>query len=190
MAVDNATLCQDENRILSVNFNGNTPSIGEVWGTSPNIDDTTPFCVTITTGVTEGSSTRLLTTQYTDCYDCMSNNYGVVSVTDCIGGKIPIRYILTLESFGFLPTIGATYYLTFLIANPKGGSNLITTCVTVGRIRQTSENEYTGGITDGKIGVIQVGPTLETNCQDCLSGNSFSYEVQRTLLNIIPPSAF
>jgi hypothetical protein len=34
MAVDNATLCQDENKVLSVNFNGNTPSIGEVWNTS------------------------------------------------------------------------------------------------------------------------------------------------------------
>ena len=174
MAVNNATLCQDENQIYPVNFNGNTPSIGEVWNTS-DINNTTPLCVTITTGVTEGSSTTLLTTQYTDCYDCMSNNYGVVSVTDCISGKNPIQYALTLESFGFLPTIGATYYLTFLL-----GSNLITTCVTVDRggIEQISENDYTGGITDGKIGVVQVGPTLETNCQDCLSGNSLSYEVQ------------
>ena len=178
MAVDNATLCQDENKIYPVNFNGNTPSIGEVWNTS-DINDSTPFCVTITTGVTEGSSTRLLTTQYTDCYDCMSNNYGVVSVTNCIGGN---RYVLTLESFGFLPTIGATYYLTFLISSPRE-SNLITACVTVDEpgkgIRQLIENEYTQGIAFGKIGVIQIGPTLETNCQDCLSGNSLSYKVQR-----------
>jgi hypothetical protein len=179
MAVNNATLCQGENKVIQVNFNGNTPSIGEVWNTS-DINNTTPLCVTITTGVTEGSSTTLLTTQYTDCYDCMSNNYGVVSVTDCISGKIPITYLLTLESFGFLPTIGATYYLTFLILTPSGPS-LITTCVTVDRggITQINENEYTGGIAVGKIGVIQIGPTLETNCQDCLSGNSLSYEVQR-----------
>ena len=178
MAVNNATLCQDENKIYPVNFNGNTPSIGEVWNTS-NIDNEPPYCVTITTGVTEGSSTTLLTTQYTDCYDCMSNNYGIVSVTDC---NINRTYLLTLESFGFLPTIGATYYLTFLIANPKEGSNLITTCVTVNRgIRQLIENEYTQGITVGKIGVVQVGPTLETNCQDCLSGNSLSYVVTRCL---------
>ena len=176
MAVNNATLCQDENKVLSVNFNGNTPSIGEVWNTS-DINDKTPFCLTITTGVTEGSSTKLLTTQYTDCYDCLSNNYGTVAVTNCIFG----RYTLTLESFGFLPTIGATYYLTFLITNPKGGSNLITTCVTVNKdgIRQFSENDYTQFIADGKIGVIQIGPTLETNCEDCLSDNSLSYEVQR-----------
>jgi hypothetical protein len=176
MAVDNATLCQDENKIYPVNFNGNTPSIGEVWNTS-DIEDKTPFCVTITTGVTDGSSTKLLTTQYTDCYDCLSNNYGTVTVTDCIG----TRYLLTLESFGFLPTIGATYYLTFLLTNPKGGSNLITTCVTVNKdgIIQISENEYTQFIADGKIGVIQIGPTLETNCEDCLSDNSLSYEVQR-----------
>jgi DNA-binding beta-propeller fold protein YncE len=147
------------------------------FGTLRILNDKTPFCVTITNGVTEGSSTKLLTTQYTDCYDCLSNNYGTVTVTDCIG----TRYLLTLESFGFLPTIGATYYLTFLLTNPKGGSNLITTCVTVNKdgIRQISENEYTQFITDGKIGVIQIGPTLETNCQDCLSGNSLSYEVAR-----------
>jgi hypothetical protein len=177
MAVDNATLCQDENKIYPVNFNGNTPSIGEVWNTS-DIEDKTPFCVTITTGVTDGSSTKLLTTQYTDCYDCLSNNYGTVTVIDCINGT---RYLLTLESFGFLPTIGATYYLTFLLTNPKGGSNLITTCVTVNKdgIIQISENEYTQFIADGKIGVIQIGPTLETNCEDCLSDNSLSYEVQR-----------
>ena len=175
MAVINATLCQDENKTYEVNFNGNTPSIGEVWNTS-DINDPHSYCVTITTGVTEGSSTTLLTTQYTDCYDCMSNNYGVVLVTDCIGGN---RYILTLESFGFLPTIGATYYLTFLISSPRG-SNLITACVTVNKegIRQIIENEYTGGIAFGRIGVVQIGPTLETNCQDCLSGNSLSYEVQ------------
>jgi hypothetical protein len=173
--IDNATYCQDENRPLSVNFNGNIPSIGEVWNTS-NINGERPYCVTITTGVTEVSSTTLLTTLYTDCYDCMSNNYGVVSVTDCIGGKIRIQHDLTLESFGFLPTIGATYYLTFLL-----GSDLITTCVTVNRggIQQLTESDYNNSIADGKIGVIQIGPTLETNCQDCLSGNSLSYKVQR-----------
>lgn len=179
MAVNNVTLCQDENKVLSVNFNGNTPSIGEVWNTS-DINDNTPYCVTIITGVTEGSSTKLLTTPYTDCYDCMSNNYGIVSVTDCIGGKFTIRYTLTLESFGFLPTIGATYYLTFLISTPSGPS-LITACVTVDRggIRQIDEITYTQSITDGRIGVIQISPTLETNCQDCLSSNSLTYEVQR-----------
>jgi hypothetical protein len=176
MALDNATYCQDENKPISVNFNGNAPSIGEVWNTS-NINDDRPYCVTITTGVTEVTSTKLLTTQYTDCYDCMSNNYGIVLVTDCIGSK---NYSLTLESFGFLPTIGATYYLTFLISSP-GKSNLITTCVTVNKegIRQLTENEYNDGVAYRKIGVVQIGPTLETNCQDCLSGNSLSYEVQR-----------
>jgi len=174
MAVNNATLCQDENKVYPVNFNGNAPSIGEVWSTS-DINDRTPYCVTITTGVTESGSTTLLTTQYTDCYDCMSNNYGIVSVTDC---NINKSYLLTLESFGFLPTIGATYYLTFLI-----GSSLITTCVTVNKtgIRQITENDYTQGIAAGKIGVVQIGPTLETNCQDCLSGNSLSYQVKRCL---------
>ena len=176
MALNNATYCQDENKQIPVNFNGNAPSIGEVWSTS-DINSATLFCVTITTGVTESGSTKLLTTQYPDCYDCLSNNYGVVLVTDCIGGT---SYILTLESFGFLPTIGATYYLTFLKLNPRG-SNLITTCVTVNRdgIRQLTENEYNGGVAVGKIGVVQIVPTLETDCQDCLSSNSFSYEVQR-----------
>jgi hypothetical protein len=175
MALNNATYCQDENRQLSVNFNGNTPSIGEVWNTS-DINDDRPYCVTITTGVTEVTSTKLLTTLYTDCYDCMSDNYGVVLVADCISGKIRTEYTLTLESFGFLPTIGATYYLTFLI-----GSSLITTCVTVSRggISQLTESDYNDGVAGGKIGVVQIVPTLETNCQDCLSGNSLSYEVQR-----------
>jgi hypothetical protein len=176
MALDNATYCQDENKQIPVNFNGNVPSIGEVWNTS-DINDKVLYCVTITTGVTEVTSTKLLTTQYTDCYDCMSNNYGVVTVQDCIGGT---SYLLTLESFGFLPTIGATYYLTFLISSPRG-SNLITTCVTVNRqegIKQLTESDYNDGVAGGKIGVVQIVPTLETNCQDCLSGNSLSYEVQ------------
>ena len=178
MAVNNATLCVDENKQYNVNFNGNTPSIGDVWSISNiNFEGEPPYCVTITTGVTEPSSAYLLTTQYTDCYDCMSNNYGVVSVTNCIGEENFIQnYILTLESFGFLPTLGATYYLTFLI-----DSNLITTCVTVDRdgIGQITENEYNMAIAFGKIGVVQIVPTLETNCQDCLSGNSLTYQVQR-----------
>jgi len=173
MALNNATLCQDD-RTLPVNFNGNAPSIGEVWGTS-DINNGPPYCVTITTGVTEVTSTKLLTTPYTNCYDCMSDNYGVVLVTDCFGFKRR-QYFLTLESFGFLPTIGATYYLTFLI-----GSNLITTCVTVNRggISQLTESDYNNSIADGKIGVVQIVPTLETDCKDCSSGNSLSYEVQR-----------
>jgi hypothetical protein len=162
MALNNATYCQDENRQLSVNFNGNAPSIGEVWNTS-DINDDHQYCVTITTGVTEVTSTTLLTTLYTDCYDCMSNNYGVVSVTDCIGGStIGSQYDLTLESFGFLPTIGATYYLTFLI-----GTRLITTCVTINGkrgISQLTESDYNNSVADGKIGVVQIGPTLETDC--------------------------
>jgi hypothetical protein len=60
-------------------------------------------------------------------------------------------------------------------------SNLITTCVTVNRegISQLTENGYNEGIAVGKIGVVQIVPTLETDCQDCLSSNSLSYEVQR-----------
>jgi len=175
MEVNNATLCQDENNVYTVNFNGNTPSIGDVWNTS-DINGDNQYCVTITTGVTNGSSTTLLTTLYTDCYDCMSNNYGVVSVTDCISGQLAIQYNLTLESFGFLPTIGATYYLTFLI-----GPNLITTCVTVNRggIAQLTESNYNNSIAVGKIGVVQIVPTLETDCRDCVSGNTLSYAVQR-----------
>ena len=175
MEVNNATLCQDENNVYTVNFNGNTPSIGDVWNTS-DINGDHQYCVTITTGVTNGSSTTLLTTLYTDCYDCMSNNYGVVSVTDCISGQLAIQYNLTLESFGFLPTIGATYYLTFLI-----GPNLITTCVTVNRggIAQLTESNYNYSIAFGRIGVVQIVPTLETDCRDCVSGNTLSYAVQR-----------
>ena len=102
MAIANSIRCAD-NRTLSVNLNGNTPLIGEVWNVTPALDSDAPFCVTITTGITEPTSAYLLDTQYIDCYDCLSNNYGVVTVTDCVD-KTP--FLLTLESFGSLPSVG------------------------------------------------------------------------------------
>jgi hypothetical protein len=173
----NAISCISE-QLVSFNFNGNTPQVGEIWSTWGELDPESASreCWEITDVTDYGVLAPYLIQEYTDCYDCMSNNYGVVTVTDCIAVKPATQYTLTLESFGFLPTIGATYYLTFLI-----GTELITTCVTVNSdgIRQLTESDYNNDIASGKIGVVQIVPTLETNCQDCLSGNSLSYGVQR-----------
>jgi len=172
MTFYNATLCRN-NQPTSVNFGGYVPSIGEVWNVMA-LDDQVPYCVTITTGITDAGSSLLLDTQYTDCYDCMSNNYGVVSVTDCIRGD---EYILTLDSFGFIPIEGATYYLTFILRG-----SITTTCVTVntrGGAEQIDSETYNNSILYQKFGIVQTTPTLEGSCQECLTNNSLPYIVQR-----------
>jgi DNA-binding beta-propeller fold protein YncE len=171
MAINNSTYCIDNNRTLSVDFNGNTPLIGEVWNVTPALDSDAPFCVTITTGITEPTSAYLLDTQYIDCYDCLSNNYGVVTVADCVD-KTP--FLLTLESFGSLPSVGDVYYMTFTY-----GERLFTSCYTIQTIIQLTSKMYDANIIRGSLGNVIGTPILQIDCPDCLANNSLPYAVKR-----------
>jgi len=171
MAIINSVTCggQDD---FSLNFNGNSPAVGDVWlGYNTNIDKRTGICVTITAATDESSSVWSAETQYGSCYDCFSNNYGVVSFRSCQEGINPIFAISGLsESFYNLlaTSIGGTFYLEY---NYFG--TIIRGCYTLTKITSTNVKEFTGLIKSTLI-----SGNTQTNCESCISGNSIIAEVR------------
>jgi len=173
MATINTVQCSSGS-FGSVDFNLNTPSIGEVWLTS-NIPSTLskPECVTITSLTDEPGAGRYLINNYTDCYDCQVSNYFAYLFENCIGrGE---RFFVSAESFGFSPNDMETYYMTYSIC-----SELITTCATfIGLAIFPSQEALNQDIANCKVGVVQGTPVLQTDCPTCLQTNAVPHLVQR-----------
>ena len=166
------TLNCSRNSPGSVDFNLNTPSIGQVWVTSniPN-ELSKKECVTITSLTDEPSAGRYLISNYTDCYDCQVSNYFVYRFRDCVRGD----FTVTAESFGFSPTFDETYYFTLSVCN-----ELITTCATLeGLSYYQSQEALNSDVANCKIGVVQETPVLQTDCTSCLTGNTVPHQVNR-----------
>lgn len=174
---DFGILCGEIGVIEKVNLNGNTPSNGEIWSVWDNADPnkTTRRCITIQDSTaTTTEQTPFLVSEYTDCYDCMSNNYYIVSVRNCIGGS---GYAIPIYEFGFLPVVGETYY--FEITNVRNSQFF--SCFTVDGIKALPKSFFDESIAGNKFQFINGTPSslsYET-CDSCLSGNSITYEVAR-----------
>ena len=169
MAEINTIQCSTNNT-GSVDFNSNTPSIGQVWLTLDS-SLTKKECVTITSLTDEPTAGRYLISGYTDCYDCQVSNYFVYGFQDCVRGK----FAVTAESFGFSPTIDETYYFTYSVCN-----RLRTTCATLtGFDHYQSQESLNSNITSCKIGVVQGTPVLQDTCTSCVTGNSVPHQVNR-----------
>jgi hypothetical protein len=171
MAEINTIQCS-ANNTGSVDFNLNTPSIGQVWSTSniPNAPSKTE-CVTITSLIDEPSAGRYLISDYIDCYDCQVSNYFVYRFIDCVRGG----FAVTAESFGFSPTVGEVYYFTYSTCN-----ELRTTCATLeGFSYYQSQEALNSDVANCNIGVIQGTPVLQTDCPTCLQTNTIPHLVNR-----------
>ncbi len=167
----NANYCISTGNTTDVNYNGLPLTVGSVCLVNILLKGTNN-CVTIT-DVDIPISSNLAISAYTDCYECLSQNYGVIDVRDCFGrfgGSI------TINGLGFIPELGSTIYLTI---DDIYGGNEITSCFTVDRILQLSEAEYNQALTDKKLFIPQTTATQETSCITCLDNNLFTYEVQR-----------
>ena len=83
---DNAIECFYTTNPLPVNFNNNSPNVGEFWYSADNIDPLQVnkyACVEITSNTDEPGSSVSALTEYTSCYECYGNNYGVYFFNDC-----------------------------------------------------------------------------------------------------------
>jgi hypothetical protein len=171
MANINTVQCTTNN-LGYVDFNFNTPLLGQVWLTSniPNAPSKIQ-CVTITSLTDEPSAGRYLINNYTDCYDCQVSNFFVYQFADCVRGN----FAVTAESFGFSPTIDETYYITYSVCE-----DLITTCATlVGFGIYSSQEVLNEQILNCEIGVVQGTPVLQTDCPSCLQTNAIPHLVNR-----------
>lgn len=157
----------------SVNFNGNIPAIGEIWsfwdGVDPN--KVQRYCVEITDLTDDPLSNFRLQTQYTDCYDCVSQNYYVYSFQNCISGK---NYTVPAYEFGSLPNIGQVYYMTLSFRG-----SLITSCFTFKAYKNLTLGDFNSSLNNNEFSLVTETPQLNTDCQTCLSSNSLPYQVNR-----------
>jgi len=161
------------------NFNGNTPLVGEIWSTWDQIADPNKAkreCWEITNETDYGATNPYLISEYTDCYECLANNYYVVRVTDCIGRSV---YTIPLYEFGFLPVVDDTYY--FEITNVGKDSSQFFSCFVISEIFGFPKAEFDASITGDKFQFINGTPSSLSyeSCPLCLADNSFTYEVTR-----------
>ena len=168
----NAIRCIDSEEV-SVNFNGNIPAIGEIWSfwDDPDPNKTIRTCVEITSLTGDSLSSNRLQTEYTDCYDCVSQNYYVYIFQNCINNKL---YAVPAYEFGSLPNLLEVYYMTLSFRG-----NLITSCFTFKDYKNLPLDDFNSDLNANNFALITDTPQLNTGCQDCLSSNSFSYEVEK-----------
>lgn len=168
----NAIQCIDSIS-TSVNFNGNIPAIGEIWSFWTNVDPNKArrVCVEITDLTDDPLSSNRLQTQYTDCYDCVSQNYYVYTFQDCISNQI---YTVPAYEFGSLPNLLEVYYMTLSFQG-----SLITSCFTFKEYKPILLDEFNTFLNGNKFALVTDTPQLNTDCKICLTSNSLSYAVSR-----------
>jgi hypothetical protein len=172
--MSNVIVCVS-NRSQYVEFNFNTPSIGEVWVTS-NIPNglSKPECVTITSLTGEPfPSGRYLINDYTDCYDCMVANYASYVFEDCLS-KGDTFFSVTVESFGSLVNINDVYYFSYSVCE-----SVYTVCASLVAVTYRSSEDFNQAIINCELGVVQGTPVLQTDCISCLTGNTVPHLVER-----------
>ena len=170
---NNAIRCYDS-RPISVNLTGNTVTTGETWSAWSDLldpENASRVCVEIV-DTNDAESRSALVQQYTDCYDCLSNNYGVYEIRNCINNEV---FNVPAEFFGSLPNINEVYYITI----QSSESNTITGCFTIQSISQQRQSEYEANLAANKFYTPITTPALEGSCEDCLVNNSLTYEVSR-----------
>jgi len=136
-------------------------------------------CYEIIDNRTATGSTIIPLFIYSDCYDCLNENYGVVNFTSCDRSYESLQ--APISSFGVIPFSGQVFYGTFDV-NAGSGSILsrITTCWIVdvrNPITQYTESQYAARYLSTAVTV----PTSQTSCESCLSANSVTYEVTRCI---------
>jgi YVTN family beta-propeller protein len=179
----NAIYCYSDIE-LNVNLNGETVTVDEIWSAWDDVsspEQTKRYCVKMTDTNDPGGS-PLLVQSYTDCYDCLTNNYAIYNFSNCIRGGLDLNFIITAEEFGSLPNTGEIFYMTIQRIGRSGQIEEYTSCFQFRELTMLSKADYEKNLNAGSsFFTLTTTPVLETGCQDCLANNSFTYEVKRCL---------
>jgi hypothetical protein len=183
MAIENAFYCLG-NIGESVNFNGQPLLIGTIVtgtdGTAP--PDNINYCLEIT-GVDEPSGGITATTDtYSSCYDCLVNNFTIVSGYFC--DNVDITPVFPISAFGFIPVPGQVIYAE-IEYNDRGDFTTYTTCFYVNEVIQVSETTYIDDYESNFSNLNQIifnNFSIENGCNECLNG--FSAGTESTACNI------
>ena len=164
---------------VDLNYSGLTLVSGDtVYASgSDGKGGTVSGCYEIIDNRTATGSTIIPLFIYSDCYDCLNENYGVVNFASCDGAYTSLQ--APISSFGVIPFSGQVFYGTFDVNGGEGTIlERITTCWVVdvrNPITQYTESQYAERYLSTAVAV----PTSQTSCQSCLSANSVTYSVTR-----------
>ena len=170
MAAINSITCVRPSN-FSLNFNGNSPLVGQVWVTYNSIDIDTRFgiCAEITDLTDEPSSDWSATTQYTDCFNCLINSNYIAVLKNC---QIPVLFSipvsgLTETQYNHLSS-GGTIFLDYISSGviQKG-------CFTISKITSTDNIQFSFLVSNVQV----LNVTIETECESCITNNSIVAEV-------------
>lgn len=170
MAAINSTTCVKPSD-FSINFNGNSPSIGEVWVSynDTDINKRVGTCVEITDLTDETSSTWSATTQYTDCFNCLINSNYIAVLNNCqIDNQVSIPIsALTETQYNHLSS-GGTIFLDYISSGviQKG-------CFFINNITSTNNIQFSFVVSNVQV----LNVTIETGCESCITNNSIVAEV-------------
>lgn len=185
MAIENAIDCYYTGNTYSINFNNNSVNTGEFWYCADNTDplNVNSFvCAEITDNTDEVSSPISALTEYSTCYDCWANNYGVYFFSDCSGNLgIPLVIDVSAVTPSFFSTFsGGSCYIECEVSNipvvgcfvsEKDGPRLL------------SKQEYNDiqaqlNFVGAEIVNNVLGITAYTGCEECLLNSPIIYEVE------------
>ena len=187
MAIINAIYCTSPIE-ESVYFSGQSIPVGSfitaVDGTlAPN---NVNYCFEITAGDEPTSVFTATSETYSSCYDCLAQNYTIVSIVDCLTNTISL--VLDITEFGYIPIAGTVFNL---IVDVPNGRNLgiYSGCYEIVEILQYSESAYNDLAVD--FGIIQqiiysnFNTSNEGGCEQCLNG--FSAGTESTICVVCCP---
>ena len=118
----NSINCNQPNSGIDINFNGNIINSNEFWLAtigSPGQKQSL-VCVETTSNVDDPMASFEAQQEYTSCYDCVSNNYGLVEFQNCFQCREKFCDILVDVS-----AFTESQYLEILSATTSGSTNQI-----------------------------------------------------------------
>ena len=186
---NNAILCSD-NTPQSVDFSGQSINIGTFIsatnGTDPDPLQNTQSCFEISGADEPGGDFTASTESYTSCYECLVNNYTVVTLVDCLTNSLTL--VMDISQFGHIPTLNSVIFGT--ITSPIGSrtEGTYTDCFQITLITQYSENEYVNTYLPDLSTIDQIihsNFSIENGCNECLYG--FSAGTESTICVVCCP---
>ena len=187
MAIENAIFCNDGVTFGSIDFSGQSIPIGSFItgtdGTAP--PDNINYCFEII-GADEPLGTITATTEtYSSCYDCLVNNFTVVTLVAC--DDETIIPVFPISTFGYIPVIDQVIYAEIEF-NDRGDFTTYTKCFKVFEVIQVDENDYVTDYEPNFSNLNQIifnNFSIENGCNECLNG--FSAGTESTICVVCCP---
>ena len=173
----NAIFCNDGLTEETINFNGQSIPLGSFITATDQTPapDVVNYCFQITDDDDIAGMFTATSETYSSCYDCLANNFTVVSIGTCDGS---IEGSLPITAFGFLPELEQVIYAEISI-NGESGFTAYTTCFKINEIIQVSEDEYVS-VYEPEFSIINQiihnNYSIENGCNECLNGFSAGTE--------------